>query len=223
MFELTKHYNWLIFSLINPNIEKRLRQYARGKLLDIGCGEKPYRKIASRYVDEHIGVDHTLTEHSKANIDLMGTAYSIPVADSSFETILCTDVLEHLEKPADAIAEAFRVMKHGGYAIYTVPLFWHLHEEPRDFYRYTRYGLQYLFETNGFEVIEVKALSGFCATFAQELVYFLEQFRIGGPINPLWWLIPPLGIIIQGLAYLLNKFDKSESFTAEYIAVARKP
>jgi hypothetical protein len=101
-------------------------------------------------------------------------------------------------------------------------LFWHLHEEPRDFYRYTKYGLKYLFEKNGFEIVELKPLSGFWVTFGQELVYYLYRFRKGGRLNPLWWIIPVLGIFIQGICYLLNKIDHSEEFTWMYLLVARK-
>ena len=223
MFKLARPYNWLIFKIINANLEKRLSQYAFGKMIDIGCGDKPYREMASRYVDEHVGVDHEDTLHDKSNIDLNGTAYKIPVNNESFDCAICTDVLEHLEEPSLAIAETFRVLKPGGYAIYTVPLFWHLHEEPRDFYRFTKYGLKYLFETNRFEVVEIKALTGFCVTFAQELVYFLYRFRRGGILNPLWWLVPPIGHFIQAVAYILNKVEHAEGFTAEYIAVVKKP
>jgi SAM-dependent methyltransferase len=137
--------------------------------------------------------------------------------------VLCTDVLEHLEEPALAISEACRVLRSGGYAIYTVPLFWHIHEEPRDFYRYTTYGLRYLFEKSGFEIIEISALSGFSVTFTQEIVYFLYRYRRGGWINPFWWIIPPLGHVIQLLGYGLNKIERTEMFTCEYIVVARKP
>lgn len=98
----------------------------------------------------------------------------------------------------------------GGYVIYTVPLFWHLHEEPRDFYRYTKYGLKYLFEKNGFDIIEIKPLAGFWVTFGQEFVYYLYRFRREGIVNPLWWLIPLTGLLIQGCAYMLDRFDKAE-------------
>lgn len=223
MFKLTKPYNWLIFSIINPEIEKRLGQYAFGMMGDIGCGEKPYRDMALSYVDKHIGIDHDETFHDKSSIDIIANAYEIPTDDNSFDSLLCTDVLEHLEEPSLAIAEAFRILKQGSYAIYTVPLFWHLHETPRDFYRYTKYGLQYLFEKSGFEIVEIKALSGFFVTFGQELVYFLYRFRRGGILNPLWWIVPPIGILIQGLAYIFNKIDYSENFTIEYIAVVKKP
>jgi SAM-dependent methyltransferase len=204
MFKLARAHNWLIFSVINPNLEKRLKQYAHGDLIDIGCGEKPYEEMAAPYVQKHVGVDHDDTFHDKSSIDLLGTAYQIPVEDNSFDSLLCTDVLEHLEEPGEALSESFRVLKGGGYAIYTVPLFWHVHEAPRDFFRYTKFGLKYLFEKNGFEVVEIKALTGFAVTFCQALVYVLYRHRRGGMINPLWWIVPIVGHIIQGFGYMLK-------------------
>lgn len=223
MLKLLTSHNWLFYAVVNPNLKERLRKYAHGKLLDIGCGIKPYEHMAAPYVDEHIGVDHAESFHDQSNVDLSGTAYQIPVSDGSVDCVLCTDVLEHLEEPQKAIDEAFRVLKHGAHAIYTVPLFWHVHESPRDFYRYTEYGLRYLFERSGFEVVEIKALTGFVFTFGQELVYFLYRLRFGGWINPLWWLVPPIGHVIQAVAFLINKIDPTRDFTAEYIAVARRP
>lgn len=223
MFSLARQHNWLIFSVVNPAIGQALKSYAKGKLVDIGCGEKPYKEMASPYVEIHTGVDHQESIHDKSCMDFFGTAYSIPLESESYDTVLCTYALEHLEEPSLAISEAWRVLKPGSYAIYTVPFFWHLHEEPRDFYRYTKYGLRYLFEKNGFEIVEISALSGFSVTFAQELVYFLYRYRRGGFINPLWWIIPPIGHLIQMIAYFLNKIEKTEMFTCEYIVVARKP
>jgi SAM-dependent methyltransferase len=223
MFSLTRQHNWLIFSIINPALEQRLAQFAKGKLIDIGCGAKPYKNMVRPHVDLHTGVDHHDSLHDKSSVDLFGTAYSIPLESDGYDTALCTDVLEHLEEPSLAIAEAWRVLKSGGYAIYTVPLFWHLHEEPRDFYRYTKHGLRYLFEKNGFDIVEIAALSGFSVTFAQELVYFLYRYRGSGPVNPLWWIIPPLGHVIQLFGYLMNKVERAQMFTCEYIIVAKKP
>lgn len=175
--------------LVNSIVKQELQQcaftYACGKLLDIGCGEKPYQALFARYITKHIGLDHEATLHDESQVDLWGTGYNIPAEDESFDTVLCTAVLEHLEEPDKAIREANRVLKKGGHAIYIVPLFWHLHEEPRDFYRYTKYGLKYLFEKNGFEIVDLKPLSGFLVTFGQELVYYLWRLRRGGKLNPL--------------------------------------
>lgn len=172
-----------------------------------------------RLVTWHIGIDTVSTKHERANIDIFASAYDIPLPDASVDTLLCTAVLEHLERPEVAIWEMHRILKPGGYGILTAPLFWHLHEEPRDFYRYTEYGLKYLFTAAGFEIVEVKPLSGFVATFGQELVYYLNPLRRGltkYPVAGMQW-------IIQMIAYFLNRWDRSYQFTAAYLVVIRRP
>lgn len=176
---IIKSKDWLVYKIADKALDEAIHNYARGKFVDIGCGEKPYAKMVKSYVTDHIGIDYQDTLHDRSNIDRFGTAYDILAEDGKFDSAICTAVLEHLEEPVKAIKEANRVLKRGDYAIYTVPLFWHLHEEPRDFYRYTKYGLTYLFEKNGFEIIELKPLLGFWVTFGQELVYYLWRFRRG--------------------------------------------
>jgi SAM-dependent methyltransferase len=210
--------------LINRIHEKNLlllsSRYFSGRLIDIGCGTKPYTELLKPFVADHIGVDHEGTLHSKQNIDLFGTAYAIPAEDASFDSALCTAVLEHLEEPEDALHECYRVLKPGGVAIYSVPFIWHLHEEPRDFYRFSKYGLDYLFTKVGFEVVEIKALSGFWVTFGQLLVYNIYRLNRG----PLRWLriIDGLALGLQGMAYLLDRLDRKEQWTWMYMVVARK-
>jgi ubiquinone/menaquinone biosynthesis C-methylase UbiE len=161
--------NILVNTIHDNALVRFASQYLSGRLIDIGCGIKPYKNMLAPYLTEHIGLDHKGTMHDKSNIDLFGNAYQIPVESAAFDSAICTAVLEHLEEPEKAIKETYRVLKAGGYAIYTVPFFWHLHEEPRDFYRFTKYGLKYLFEKNGFEIVELKPLSGFWVTFGQSL------------------------------------------------------
>lgn len=221
-YPTTSIMNFLVGRILMDEIKKVIPLYAKGNLLDIGCGNKPLKNFLHSYVKEHVGVDCPETLHNKSAVDLWGDACNLPVSDQSFDTVLCMAVLEHLEEPDKAIKEASRVIKKGGYAIYMVPLYWHLHEEPRDFYRFTKYGSKYLFEKNGFKIIELKELSGFLVTFGQELVYYLYRFRKGGKLNPLWWIIPFCGILIQTACYFLNKIDKSKRFTYGYLLVARK-
>jgi hypothetical protein len=101
-----------------------------------------------------------------------------------------------------------------------VPFIWHLHEEPRDFYRFTKYGLEYLLSKSGFEICEVRALSGFWVTFGQLLVYNLYRLNRG----PLRWfrVIDVVGLALQGLAYLLDQVDRTEQWTWMYMVAARK-
>lgn len=212
--------NLLIYTIHDQELKSFSETFLKGQLIDIGCGSKPYKDLLAPYVNEHIGVDHENTMHDKSKIDLIGTAYNIPVENASFDSAICTAVLEHLEEPELALKECYRVLKSGGFAIYSVPFIWHLHEEPRDFYRFSKYGLQYLFEKVGFQIVEIKALSGFWVTFGQLFVYNLYRLNRG----PLRWLriIDALGLLVQIVSYGLNKIDKTEQWTWMYMIVAKK-
>jgi SAM-dependent methyltransferase len=223
MNKLVRPYNWLIFRLVEPALAEALSAHAKGRLLDIGAGEKPWAELAQPFVTEHVAVDHDESPHPKQDLDLVGSAYELPAEDAAFDTVLCSYVLEHLEEPGRALAEAWRVLAPGGAAIYTVPHIWHLHEEPRDFYRFTKYGLAYLFEQAGFEVVEIRPICGFPATFAQQLAYFAWGFAPRSAANPLRWLVHGFVWGVQHLGLALDGIDRSEKYPAEYLAVARKP
>ncbi|MBT8485790.1 MAG: class I SAM-dependent methyltransferase [Phycisphaerales bacterium] len=216
----TALHNILVRRLHDRALAGCAQRHLRGRLLDIGCGTKPYRTLLAPLVSEHVGLDHAECTHGQEAIDLSGTAYEVPADDASFDSALCTAVLEHLEEPEAALRECHRVLKPGGAAVYSVPFIWHVHEEPRDFFRYSKYGLRYLFEKTGFEIVELEALSGFWVTFGQLLVYNAYRFHRG----PLRWtgIVPLLGLAVQGGAYVLDRLDRTERWTWMYMVTARK-
>lgn len=193
---------------------------AHGRLLDIGCGEKQWEPVFRPHVTAYVGVDHPGTVHDSSRVDIVASAYEIPVDDASFDTVLCTAVMEHLEEPAAALAEARRVLRDGGTAIYAIPFIWQLHEEPRDFFRYSKHAIRYLFEKEGFEIETLQTLAGFWVTFGQMLSYYLYRFRDRGLLRRTP-LIPALALLVQGLAAVLDRLDRAEEWTWMYLVVAR--
>lgn len=214
-------HNFLIRNSLREAITARARKYLEGRLIDVGCGTKQYEGALGERVTEHMGLDHEESPHGLRKVDLIGTAYDIPVEDDSFDSLLCTEVLEHLEEPSRAIAECRRVLKPGGCALFTSPFIWHLHEEPRDFFRYSEHGLRHLFTANGFEVVEITPLNGFWATFGQLLTYKLYSYN-RWPLR-LTPLIPALGFLIQHVAILSNRIFPQDVWPSHYVSVVRKP
>jgi SAM-dependent methyltransferase len=213
-----KSHNWLIHRIHDKYLMNTLETYADGLLIDIGCGRKPYINLINKLGILYIGLDHPGSPHRELLVDIFALAHETGIAKDSVNTILCTFVLEHLEFPGLAIKEFYRILSPGGFLILSAPLFWHIHEAPRDYYRFTKYGLLRLFEEAGFEVVNIIALSGFIVTYSQEFVYFLFHFKQGLLKYPI--------AIIQGLiqiaAYLLHKWDQSDEFTWAYLIIGKK-
>ena len=213
--------NFLVHFLHNKLLRKCAARYFHGKLLDIGCGGKPYLSWLRPIIDSYLGFDLPDSAGKKRPIDVGGNALKLPFKDGSFDSVLCTSVLEHLEEPEIALKECFRVLKPGGCAIYSVPLLWHVHEDPRDFFRFTSFGLEHLAGKGGFRITYLKALSGFWVTFGQLLVYQIYRLHEG-------WrrfvpVIPVLSFIILGGSYLLDCLDRNERCTFLYLLVIQKP
>ena len=107
-------HNWLVHRIHDRALSDALHQYGAGVLLDIGCGEKPYRTLTRDVVSQHVGLDHPESLHSGNHVNLFATAYQTAVASNSVDTILCTAVLEHLERPQAAICEMYRILSREG-------------------------------------------------------------------------------------------------------------
>jgi len=212
-------HNWLIHEILVDYLTGVCAKYGRGILIDIGCGKKPYKDIFSEFVSHHIGIDNQKAPNVRSQMDLICNVYQIGLENEFCDVVLCTEVLEHLEDPRKAMLEMNRILKDGGVVILTVPLFWPIHEAPRDYYRYTEHGLRFLFQQAGFEVIEIKPLTGFIVTFSQMSIYYFMRFQRGFLLRGVGRII---NYLIQYLALKLNKYDRSTEFTNLYGLVAKK-
>ena len=139
----------------------------RGKLLDFGCGSKPYRSLFD--VQEYIGLDIEKSghNHDDENIDVYYDGEYIPFSDNYFDSVFSSQVLEHAPNPTSILKEINRVMKHGGYFLVTVPFVFDEHEIPYDFNRWTSFGIKELFIQNNFEIINMAKSTNYVETLIQ--------------------------------------------------------
>ncbi len=118
-----------------------------GAILDVGCGESPYRHLISA-AGSYTGVDidQAASFGMRARPDIVAfDGINLPFPDQHFDHVLCTEVLEHAADPAALVRDIHRVLKPSGTLIVTVPFSARVHHAPYDFQRFTQYGLQRLF------------------------------------------------------------------------------
>jgi SAM-dependent methyltransferase len=153
------NHNFNIRRLLYKSLKKN-SSLLSGKILDFGCGSKPYQHLFSN-ATEYIGVDYEI-EGRTENLDKIDFFYDgkkIPFEDNSFDGILCTEVLEHVFNIDELLTELHRVLKPNGKAIITTPFMWEEHEMPYDFARYTSAAVKFLYEKHGF-IIKEQSKSG---------------------------------------------------------------
>lgn len=201
-------HNWLVYR----RMDEKVRAYfpmLGATVLDVGCGEAPYKRSVLEVSETYIGVDWPGSLH-KTQVDCFADVNcELPFHDMAFDGLISISVLEHLYSPEVLLAESFRVLKKGGCAFIQVPWQWQVHEAPHDYFRFTPYGLKYLLEKNGFNSVEIQPLGGLFTTIAMKINYGLKRLVRGPrfvrvPINlaliPVWW-------ITQILALIFDRFD----------------
>ncbi len=158
--------SFLVSKISRKKLDALVSEYGTDKLvLEIGSkGEPSYTK----FFPNRIGVDVM----GGAGVDVVASVYKLPFENDSFDLVLCLSVLEHLEKPLEAIFEIRRVVKIGGKVIVSTPFLFPIHDAPGDYWRFTKFGLQKIF-SSGWQIEKL------CAeTNAQEAFAVLLQ-RLG--------------------------------------------
>jgi len=199
-----------------------LIEHLNGKLLDIGCGTKPYQDLCK--VDEYIGLeidDEGNRNHNYADVFYDGK--TIPFENNTFDSILSNQVFEHVFNPNDFLKEINRVTKRGGVMLMTVPFVWDEHEQPYDYARYSSFGLRHILNENGFEVIEHRKSNNGLEVIFQLLndYIFKKTVTKSGYLNLLFMLLLMAPVNVVGL--LLSKvLPKNDDLYLDNIVLAKK-
>jgi len=217
-------HNWVLYD-IGDKFRKKYSIYYKGTLVDLGCGEAPYKDFFLKYVDTYIGVDWTKTLHnSKADI-VSDLNIKINLDNETADTIVSLSVMEHLYEPQTFLNEAYRILKKDSYIILGVPWMWGIHEAPHDYFRYTSFGLEYMFQKAGFKEIKIEPTTGFFTTWIIKMNYFMMKFVRGPKLikYTIKLLLLPFWYISQKIAPILDKLDRNwKAETQAYYVVAKK-
>jgi SAM-dependent methyltransferase len=190
---------------------------AGARVLDAGAGEGAYKPAFARqrYVGLDMGIGDAAWNYSE--LDVVGDLAALPFRDAAFDAALNIVTLEHVREPGRVLEEIARVLAPGGRLLLVAPHEWEEHQQPHDYYRYTRYGLRYLLERSGFGEARVEPVGGIFRLLSRRLLNALQFFP--GPLMLVAavFLAPPALVLpwFEGL-------DRRKNFTLGYICSARK-
>lgn len=155
---------------------KKCSPYIAGRILDIGCGNKPYQHLFN--YSDYIGLDYDKGgSNSNPHAEYLYDGSRFPFDNSTFDACISTQVFEHVFEPNAFLDEANRVLKAGGVLLLTVPFVWDEHEQPYDYARYSSFGLVALLEKHGFKiVIQMKSISDIRVIFQLLNTYIQKVF-----------------------------------------------
>ncbi len=224
------HYEWLTWHYMRKSIIGA-RRYVTGSLLDIGSGSQPYKQFLESAVSSYVGLDRPSTQTMVPNAtapDICGDVNSLPFRNESFDTILMTQVLEHVPDPQQALSEASRILKQDGYLLLSVPFCEPLHGEPWDFFRYSQYGLGHLLDNAGLRIVLMEHQGYFGASINKIVNRFLfrSPWKSTRFVRTVKLIGTPLLLLcvffMNCLGIWLDKIAKFEEFTPNYFLVAEK-
>jgi SAM-dependent methyltransferase len=211
---------WAVRAPLAAWLESQARMRDRYRVLDVGCGPKPYYPFFAERATEYVGVD--VVENPDA--ELRGPVEALPVEDGSFDLVLCTQVLEHCDDPVQAVRELRRVAAPGGRVLASTHGVQWYHPSPVDYWRWTHEGLRRLFATNAdWSELEVEPSGGTAACLAMLLGAYTEiAFRRAhakalarGPV----WLLNRAAAALDRRVSLLAE-PRPGSLTANFHVVA---
>ena len=156
------------------------------RLLDVGCGQKPYKSLFTPYTTSYIGVDPV----ENPDAEVRGFVEALPIADESCEVAICIQVFEHCDDPAKAVSELARVTAPGGRVLVSTHGVMAYHPSPTDYWRWTHAGLEKLFRDNAdWASVRVSPASGTTACLGMIASLYLSlaarRAHLGAVSRPL--------------------------------------
>jgi len=212
---------------LKAEISRLLGHRSDAAVLDVGCGEKPYLPFLSPYTQRYVGVDSA----PGSQVDEVAEAESLPFEDQSFDLVLCTQVLEHVQDPGATLSEIYRVLQPGGAALVSTHGVFLYHPDPpdsdQDYWRWTHAGLEKTIRDSGdWDEVTLRANGDLVSCIAYLAAQFVDELGQRGRSDRLR----------RGALRVLNsaavrldrrfppnaRFPRPGSLSANYLATAVK-
>ena len=210
------------FYFSRRNLFKFYKKYSsrlKGNLVDIGCGNKPYKNLF-KHCKSYVGLE--IQSQNKNSADFTYDGKNFPFEDGTFDSAICSEVLEHVFEPNQFLSEINRVLKKNGLVILTLPFFWDEHEQPYDYARYTSFGLKYILEKENFEIIEQVKIGNDLSVITQLLNCYIYK-KIYENKN---FLLKSLSLIFFSffnfIGLIISIFPKNNDMYLDNLVVAKK-
>ena len=219
------HPYYIQYHFLFKDLKDAVSKYAKGDLLDIGCGNKPYAPYFDGLLNSYVGCD--IVQSDRNLVDIICPATDIPLPNESKDTVFSTQVIEHVADHQALLNEAYRILKPGGHVIVSGPMAWEHHEEPYDFFRFTKYGFEYIFEKAGFTDVEIIPNGGKWDMIGQLFhnafrSSFKDKKSFGARLMDGIYFLFRLKWIINLFFVWLDNVDKDYSVTSNFVVVAKK-
>lgn len=201
------------------------------RVLDAGAGESPYRSLLAHV--RYVALDDRRGDAGwdYGRLDVVGDLRRMPLRDESFDAVLCTETLEHLTDPQDVLREVARVLRPGGRLHMTAPLSFREHQEPHDYFRYTRHGLRLLLERAGLSVVRIDPEGGYFRLlgdkiqplhrhlFAKDRALVWKALFL--PLHPVSLVL--FTLVAPAACAALDPLDRRRRHTTGFLVVAERP
>jgi len=217
-------HNWLIRKAVNDKVCERLPVLS-GRVVDLGCGTRPYETDILRHAREYIDVDWGNSLHGSHADIVADLNRPLSMAEGFADHIASFEVMEHVAEPQVVRSESFRILRRGGGLKLSVPFQWWVHEEPWNYFRYTAHVLRYLLGKAGFVDVVVTPTTGFWSMWFLKLNHQLARVPRGPPamrgltravLVPFWWTS-------QHAGRMLDRLWREKRKAAGYFVTAAKP
>lgn len=155
--------------------------HAAGRLVELGCGKLPMYGMYRPHVDDVVCTDWPNTLHGRSFMDFAADLNApLPLAAGMCDTVVASDVLEHLYRPRQLLCEVARILRPGGKAIINMPFMYRVHEAPHDYFRYTAHAIRRMAEDAGLEVVELKSIGGWLVVVTDLFGKALQRIPLAG-------------------------------------------